>query len=48
MRTRDPQLASRWREAAAAAFERCFGAGLVATLLLHDAQYVFQPARELT
>ena len=29
LRQRDADLASRWRDAAAAALERCFGAGLI-------------------
>jgi predicted GNAT superfamily acetyltransferase len=48
LRTRDPELSIRWRDAAAAAFDRCFAADLVATRIDSKARYFFQPARELT
>jgi predicted GNAT superfamily acetyltransferase len=48
LRSRDPALGTRWRDAAAAAFDRCFAADLVATRIDPKARYVFEPARELT
>ena len=47
LRTRDPALGGRWRDAAADAFERCFAAGLVATRIISDARYLFERAGEL-
>jgi len=48
MRTRDPALGIRWRDAAGEAFDRCFAADLVATRIDPKARYLFQPARGLT
>ena len=47
IRTRDPGLGTLWRDASAAAFDRCFAAGLVATRIAPGGRYVFAPAREL-
>jgi predicted GNAT superfamily acetyltransferase len=47
LRSRDPALSARWRDAAAAAFDRCFAANLVATRVDPEGRYVFEPAREL-
>jgi len=41
VRARDPELARRWREAAAGAFAACFDAGLVGTWFGRDGAYVF-------
>ncbi|MEX1045857.1 MAG: GNAT family N-acetyltransferase [Actinomycetota bacterium] len=41
LRRSDPGLGAAWREAAAAAFEACFAAGLVASGFTRDARYVF-------
>ena len=42
LRRRDPGLGSRWRDAAARAFERCFESGMVATGMTADSSYVFE------
>ena len=43
LRRDDPALAARWRDAAAAAFARCFAAGLVAVSISRDGVYRFIP-----
>jgi predicted GNAT superfamily acetyltransferase len=42
MRATDPEWGRRWRDASARAFTACFGAGLVATWIAADAEYVFE------
>jgi predicted GNAT superfamily acetyltransferase len=41
LRTRDPELAARWRAVASERFRACFAQGLVATWFTDDARYVF-------
>jgi predicted GNAT superfamily acetyltransferase len=43
LRAVEPELARRWREEAAGAFETCMQAGLVTTWFTADAKYVFEP-----
>ncbi len=47
LRTRDPALGARWRDAAADAFDRCFAGGLVGSWIGPGGRYRFEPARDV-
>jgi predicted GNAT superfamily acetyltransferase len=44
LRSEDPDLGRRWRDAAADRFEGCFAVGLTATWMTVDGRYVFEPS----